>query len=88
MTNNTKLVELTHDELTLLEDWLSECLSDFPWYKVHQSLYIKVSVALGGKRSEVEAEVKEWEARAKRDAEYEEELARLHEKYYPKEKAV
>ena len=88
MTNKTNHVELTREELLLLDDWLYGCLYDFPEDKGYQSLYIKVSVALGGKQSEVEAELKEWEDRAKLDEQYEEELTKLHEKYHLKGKAA
>jgi len=43
---------------------------------------------LGNKRSDVVAEIEEWEANARTDREYEIELVKLKEKYYPREKAA
>ncbi len=88
MNNKTKLVELTQQELLGLEEWLGDNLKEDPLDEETQGLYIKVEVALGRNRNEVEAEVKGWEASEKHERAYEAELAKLKEKYYPKEKAA
>ncbi len=88
MNNKTKQIELTQDELFWLEEYLADCLKDDLENEAVQAFYIKVKVALGGFRSAVEREIEQWVADFKRDREYEEELAKLKEKYYPKVKAA
>jgi hypothetical protein len=88
MNNKTKLVELTRQELLGLEEWLGDNLREDPLDEETQGLYLKIRVALGEDRCEVENEINEWVSNEKQDKAYEEELAKLHEKYYPEEKAA
>jgi len=88
MNNKTTNVELTQSQLVWLEEYLGDRLKDDVEDEETQAFYIKVEVALGRNRNEVEAEVKGWEASERHDRAYEAELAKLKEKYYPKEKAA
>jgi hypothetical protein len=88
MNNKTTKVELTQGELVWLEEYLNDCLKDNVEDEETQAFYVKVSVALGEDKSEVEKRLEDWVADVRNVREYEAEVNKLKEKYFPEEKAA